>query len=87
MANSAPSVLRFSAFILKGMYVYTHKGHTTVILLPLVLNLAGVSGLPGSTVKLDQTIGSAAVDDSSRKREVRLMKNRCYIIVLYFLSQ
>ena len=55
-----------------------------LILLLLIRNVAGVSGLPGSTVKLDQTIGSTAVDDSSRKREVRLMKNRCCFILFVF---
>lgn len=39
-------------------------------------NIAGVAGLPGSNVKLEQAMGSTAVDESSRKREVRLMKNR-----------
>lgn len=38
--------------------------------------IAGVAGLPSSNVKLDQAIGASAVDESSRKREVRLMKNR-----------
>jgi hypothetical protein len=45
--------------------------------------IAGVTGLPGSNVKLEQAMGSTAVDDSSRKREVRLMKNRYIYIPIH----
>ena len=49
------------------------------IIIHVHVHTAGVTGLPGSNVKLEQAMGSTAVDDSSRKREVRLMKNR-YLI-------
>ena len=69
------------------MYIHVHV-HLMCILYIIIhvhVHTAGVTGLPGSNVKLEQAMGSTAVDDSSRKREVRLMKNR-YLSIQCLLS-